>query len=750
MTATSDPNTVPLTLETFSKLFDNLSDLQPNANLDFVELAAGEVLFRQGDVGEHVYVLLTGSLDVLLEHPDGSETTIDHLTSGAMVGEMAILSGGKRSATVVASDDSRLARLSRSALDDLAEEKQDRLVEAAVPRWQRLQLAKALNALFGNLDAAALHALQAQVEWQHLAAGDVLFRQGDPSDGMYLVISGRLLVTVMDQDGEAKTVNELGPRETVGEFALLTSEPRSATIYAARDTTVARLSTALFERLARQHPDLMRRLAGIVVERLHQEMGHKKVQAAQTMIVALLPASPAVDTWQIAQELASALGSFGPTTALDAAHFDVECNNPGAANTTPEDPTFAAVAAWTDEFESSHQYVLYVADYAQTAWTSRCLGQADRVLIITDPMAEPGQGDAELLLDARVIPIRAERVFWHQPATEQPSGTLDWLDVREVHTHYHVRQGTPQHMQRLARRLTGNTIALALSGGSAYGFAYMGIYRALLETGIPIDYVGGTSMGALVGAAIARELSYDEIEDVARYSSKLGVMDLTLPLAALNASDHMTRICQYGGGDVQIEDLWIPYFCVSTNLSLAEPVIHDRGLLWRAARGSAAIPGVFLPIVDDGNILVDGSLMNNFPVDIMAERCESDRIIGGLVMPYREFNRQYDYDTSLSGWRILLNRLNPFSKRLRAPSLLKTLLRSMDINGLRLTKSQQDAVELLILPDVREFASSEFDKWEPLAEIGYNAAIDPLRKWKEKQADLLRNTNDSPVTPGAV
>ncbi len=722
----------PFTLGIFSELLASLSERQPDAVLDFVDLAADEVLFRQGDAGDHMYVLLAGAVGVRLRHNDGTETVIDELAPGAVVGEMAILSGARRSATVYALVDSQLARLSGSALEGLGSEQQHQLVADSVPRWQRVQLAKSLTALFGDLDAASLKALQEQVDWQHLAAGEVLFRQGDTSDGMVVVINGRLIVAVLESTGESRVVDEIGPGQPVGGFALLTNEPRSATVYAARATNVARISNAMFDHLARQHPDLMRRLAGVIVTRLQQQLGHKQAQKSATRNVALVPSSPNVDTWQFAQELAGALARFGTAAALDAASFDTAINRPGAANTSLDDATYAAVTAWMEEFESDHQYILYVADHEPSQWTRRCIGQADRVLIVTDPRAAPEAGAAEQVLDEREMPVRTERVFWHPPATDRPRGTAGWLGVRQIDAHYHVRQGTTGHMERLARRLTGNAIALVLSGGSAYGFAYMGVYRAMLETGIPIDYVGGTSMGAIIGAGIAQEMPYGEFEDLAAFSGKLGVFDVTLPLAALTASDHMTRICQRGCGDLLIEDLWIPYFCVSTNLTSAEPMIHERGSLWRAARASAAIPGVFLPMAEDDNVLVDGAVMNNFPVDIMAERCETQHVIGGLVMPYREFKRQYDYDASLSGWTILLNWLNPFRKRLRAPSLLATLLRSMDINGQRLTKDQQGAVDLLILPNVKGFASSEFDKWKPLSEIGYDAAIEPLRKWKEK------------------
>jgi predicted acylesterase/phospholipase RssA len=265
----------------------------------------------------------------------------------------------------------------------------------------------------------------------------------------------------------------------------------------------------------------------------------------------------------------------------------------------------------------------------------------------------------------------------------------------------------------------------------------MGVFKALLEVGIPLDYIAGTSMGAIMAGVIANEYTYEKYEELSQYCADLGVTDYTLPYAALNTSDHVTKICTNAFKDRLIEDLWIPFFCNSTNLSRAEKKVHQRGPLWRAIRSSMSIPGLFLPVLDNGDILVDGGVIDNYPVESMRNIAEPNRIIGVNITPHREEKFNFDYDTSISGWRIFLNRLNPFSKNIRIPSITDVLWQSFVINNKRSSIDQESLADLTIYPDARGYSMGDYKKWREIAQCGYDKAIKPLQKWKERQPDLL-------------
>ena len=171
----------------------------------------------------------------------------------------------------------------------------------------------------------------------------------------------------------------------------------------------------------------------------------------------------------------------------------------------------------------------------------------------------------------------------HTSGSPGPRGTARWLEQRDFDRHYHVRADEPGDLARLARVLTGNAVGLVLGGGGARGFAHIGVLRALRELGVPVDLVGGTSIGAIIGAQIATGLGASEIQEAGREQST-SLFDPTLPIVSLSSGRRLgARLLDTFGG-LEIEDLPIPFFCVSTNLTEASEVIHRRGALTSAIR----------------------------------------------------------------------------------------------------------------------------------------------------------------------
>jgi predicted acylesterase/phospholipase RssA/CRP-like cAMP-binding protein len=737
-TATNKPEQV-----TRQMLIQKLTDfsMAEEGYVQIIELKQNDVLFNQGDPGDSLYVLLAGMLGVRQRHDDGTETEIDKLAPGAVVGELALLSGQQRTATVYTVNDCRVLRLTRRGFDQLSPAEKEALIDmedTLMVRWQRLQLSKVLGNLFGQLSANDLHMIQEQLEWYHLSNGDILFHQGDVSDGMYVVLNGRLRYTASDSQGKIVASSEVGSGETIGEFALITQEYRSATVFAVRETNLVKLTPDVFANFVRDRPQIMGHLTRIIVERQQQNLQRKKTASHTQLTVAIVPAGPAIDTFSFAQALAEAMAGYGDTLPLNAQQFNSLTDQQDAAQTAVDSPYNPAVVAMLEELETRYNYLLYIADAELTNWTRRCLGQADRVLLLANPDHSPHPGEVEQWLAQFEVPIRTELALWHEPQTERPQGTAVWLDKRQVHTHHHIRQGDGQHMARLARRLTGQAIGLVLSGGAARGYAHVGVFRALDELNIPIDYVGCTSMGAVVGGSIVKFQTHKELESVYQVEADpKQFFDRTLPIASLMASHKITQFLQRSFEDLLIEDQWTPFFCVASNLTTAEPVVYQRGPLWRAIRASISIPGVFTPVMQDGDVIVDGGVIDNFPAATMAALCESERIIGVNISPHQDKKRVYDFDTGISGWRILFSRLNPFTKSLRAPSMVGVILRTLEINSTRRAKEEEALVDVMIYPDVKKFKTTDYALWEAIAQAGYEAAIAPLTEWKQERLSGL-------------
>ncbi len=706
-----------------------------------VKLAAGEVLFTQGDASDAVYMITSGELVVCLQGVNGSETEINRHQAGAMVGEMAAMTNQPRSATVYATTDTTLEYIDKETFKTITAENNDfvlALTQLVTQRWRQSALTEVLAERFRPIEPEFWQELGQRLTWRHLSTGEILCQQGDPSDCLYIVVSGRLRLRVGDDNDNERDIGEVVPGETVGEFGLMTNAPRSATVYAIRETNVVELSPEGFETLLQRYPSVLRDILKIIAERQQRVWGFGPRSHVAAFAIAIVPISPHLDLEDFATSLARVWPIPGEVLVLSSQRFDTLYGYPGAAQSTFNDPIHPSIVAWMGKQESQHQLLIYIADVTWSAWTRRCMNQADQVLMIADPASVPQLTQTEKAISQLSVRLRTDLVLWHPPESTRPQDTAIWLDRADVDAHHHIRRGDQAHMARLARRLSGHAVCVVMSSGGARGFAHVGVYRALTELGIPIDYIGGTSMGAIIAGTIGLGVTYEQLIDKMHTAARSKEwLDYTLPFTSLMASGKVTRRCQWLFQDLLIEDLWMPFFCVSANLSQATPVIHRRGPLWQAARTSMSIPGVFTPVMADGDILVDGGVLNNFPVDVMADLSGSRHLIGINVSPLTIKQQDYDIDYSLSGWRILADRIKPTGKRRPTPSLIETLMRSYEVHGIQQIRNHQQLAELLIYPDVKQLGMLDIDHYEKAVHAGYEAALEPLRHWQRDKQSYL-------------
>ena len=695
-----------------------------------VRVGAGEVVFRLGDPGDAMFVVKSGLFRVTGAMPSGAEVTLGEIGPRDWAGEMAVLTGQPRSATLTAVTDGELIRLPRSGFDELsrlAPSVASRLTADIGPRLRRTQLLRVWEELFGITEPAAFRELEQSVEWRRVSAGEVLIRQGEASDAMYVVVTGRFRTIVKGPDGADVAVRETGAFSTLGELGLLTEMPRSATVLALRDSEVIRLGRDVFRAFALRHPEALLKVASIVAER--QMNGHApRIRASApgaspgglTFAILKLTSNPA--TLALGRTLAERLGALGDTLALDAAGFDERHGRKGAA----EDPLSGSLSLAVDvslrELEDRTRHLLLDAGQEWSPWAERCLRRADRILLVADATASCVPGAVEERLAALKLPARTELVLVHPTGTSEPRGTSEWLSRRDVADHHHVRTGNRRDEERLARRLAGRGVGLVLGGGGARGISHVGVIRAIEEADIAVDLVGGTSMGSVVAAGYALHGSAAPLVALAEtFSDPAKIYDRTLPLVSLMSGGKILRLMKSLFGDRAIEDLWTPYFSISTNLTRARIDVDRRGPLWRAVRKSMSIPGVFPPIIEDGDVIVDGGVVDNFPVERMASRADCGTVIGVNVAPAVDKVKPYRFGPELSGWQVLRGRVLPWAKKLRAPSLVGSLLRTQEINSVMSLRSGLRFVDLLVEPSVDGFRMNEYDRHVELIASGYDA-----------------------------
>lgn len=728
------------------KLAELLSGVAPLRNLDrnillsiagqmsVVEVEAGEALIRQGDVADRMFVILDGELEASITAQDGSRQVIRLMGPGEMVGEVALLAGGERTASVIASRRSRVASLSAAALDDLMEQDSDaaeQLTAIVVNRLRRSQLATHLSRLFGSLQLEALRDIEDAVEWIHLRSGDLLFRQGEEADAAYVLISGRLRVALTDADGNETVVNEVGRGEAVGEIALLTHGVRSATVYAMRESDLARFSRSAFDALTTKYPSSMVQMARLIGMRLQNVQSSDSSMRQRIDSIALIPTGDSLDLGPIVTRLSDAISRYRTVKRISASTVDQEFGRE-VARVGENDPSSIRLTSWLGEQDLLYDQIVFEADPVWDGWSQRIARQADLIVLVADARSDPAPSALERQLLHSVAEQHRQRlvlVLVHPPETERPSGTARWLDVRDLEAHYHVRIDRQSDFDRLARILTGNSIALALSGGGARGFAHLGVYRALVEEGVPIDIVGGTSQGSVIATNIALGFTPDQALDGCR-SHFTSLFDYTLPVLSVVAGRRINSELRTTFGGIDIEDLWIPFACVSTNLTRASQVIHRRGPLWRAVRASVSLPGVMPPVYADGDLLVDGGLLNNLPGDVL-RGLAAGNLIAVDVTPDVDLSVEESFEPEISGWSLIWSRINPFRKKHPFPSILSILTRSSVLGSIQARNRLlvEQMADLYLHPPVGEFPMLEFDAIDEITERGYESTRRQIREW---------------------
>ncbi|EGF82642.1 hypothetical protein BATDEDRAFT_9648 [Batrachochytrium dendrobatidis JAM81] len=599
-------------------------------------------------------------------------------------------------------------------------------------------------------------------------------------------------------------LGEYGQLESVGEMEVLMDAPRTATIHAIRDTEVAIMPKTLFNALAIGHPEITISIARIIAARSTQSFLGKMGPGQQPSFnmrgspdsgnnnvnlktVAILPVTSIVPVFEFADHIRDALQLIGASVAfLNTASVMRELGKHAFTRLGR-----LKLMSWLSEQEESHRLVLYVADGGVSSpWTQRCVRQADCILLVGLGDEDPGIGEFERLLIGMKTTARKELVLLHNQRACIPGSTAQWLKNRVwVHAHHHVQMNlnTPKllnkttqkqltlinlksHFQRvytsmypmnstgkkssapniysgvrsdfarLARRLLSKSIGLVLGGGGARGFAHIGVIRAFEEAGIPVDMIGGTSMGSFVGGCYARENDHVSVYGRAKMlGGRLGstwrsLIDLTYPITAIFTGKSFCHEFNRGiwkvFSDTQIEDCWISYFAVTTNLNWSRMEVHQTGYMWRYIRASMSLSGYLPPLCDHGSMLLDGGYINNLPADIMHSL--GAHTIIAVDVSLADDTSPVSYGDSVSGWWMLLSKLNPFpqSYSFRPPEIADIQSRLTYISSV---KQLEDAKRidgcLYIHPPVAAYTAMDFKKFKEIVEVGYKFGQTVVQEW---------------------
>lgn len=593
-------------------------------------------------------------------------------------------------------------------------------------KYQEHLLRDSLTDIFGDFSEDIFTDLESKLKWIDIKAGNTLFHQGDVGDSLYFVLKGRLKALVKTDNGELKPIGDIIRGESVGEMAILTGEKRMATITAVRDSLLVQLTQSDFEAVVKVHPQLSTVMTKNIVNRLNNAQNPRK-PIKKPVNICFLPITEGVDLKKVSEQLHSDLMQKGKTLLLDSdritAVYQTDYFSLADGHYKVIDQQ---LTSWLDEQESQHDLMLYVADAIETEWTQRCIREADEIYLVADAKLPPSVSSIEknLLSNQQTATAPVNLILLHSPTTQCPSGTDKWLAQRNLKAHYHIRPEQPKDIARLARIISRTAIGLVLAGGGAKGFSHLGVYKALQEAGVPIDFIGGTSAGALAGMFIAFDLMPEKAVQIGR---KAALTNPTndynfFPFISVIKGKRLEKaihqiILESVGFDINMEDTWLPFFVVACNYTQATEVVYTRGRLFDCIRASISIPGAFPPVVREGHLMIDGGTFNNFPTDIMS-RMGISKIIG--VDLSRDKIHKLEIAAMPTGWELLRDKFRPkHKKKYRLPSLMSILLNTTVLYSSSRQKEAKAFTDLLLNPNVSKYGLLDWAAFDKILAEGY-------------------------------
>ena len=575
-----------------------------------------------------------------------------------------------------------------------------------------------LGNLFGKLEKEKLSQIKDVLTYVSLKRGETLFVQNDEADGIYIVLSGRLEVIAAQRDGTVQRVGFVNRAETVGEMALLSDDLRSATVVAFRNSTLAKMSNETFIELCYSNADFALKVSRFIVSRLKQSI-HTKRAKIKISNISFHDAGLTPITSQVIDQILDQFRPMANVVILDKALSDLVLNVKGSnIKAGPDD--LLKLDHYINELELQEKKLCFDLRNMDDLLVNHIIDFSDLAIEFFDfstVKAKNWQPNS-FVQSIDNIQSKINYIFCHENQNKLfPEGTNLVLEKLKEGPHTHIKHGDERGIKRIVRYITGNSVGLVLGGGGAKGIAHLGILRALEEFDIPIDYIAGTSMGAIYASLYAKHLDFKTVFSLSTdtfLKSPTGPTDLNIfPRYSIYKDKKINKKLQELYGEMHLEDLWLPFYCISSNLTKPEMVIHESGKLSSVIRTSMAVPGLFKPIMINKNVHVDGGVFNNIPIDVMMQKN-----IGHIIAS------RVDKEDAVQVEKL--------------PNFLNTLIKSTIANSDHYSNKLIPFVDLYFQPEVSKFGLLNWKAHDQIFEEGYKHAVDTLRNNEEMVASLRK------------
>lgn len=637
--------------------------------------------------------------------------------------------------------------------------------------------------LFGALSPEDLGKLAARLQLLSLPKGATLFKQGDESDAMYLIVSGHAR-RYRATDGVESLVAYLGRGDVVGETGLLTSAPRSSTVRVDATSELLKLPRKDFEEILREHPTILLHLSRTLANRLIEGGHAPQPKSDQARLVALECALPkpqrALVGWRLAQELAAQTrkkvlvvdlapepgdlaraAGLKPSALTEAELRGANLRDPAALAALSQEHhggvrvlsvspatlggrLFGQLYLFLNAVRDSHELALICLGGPRGDVERSALMESDLILMAGCDEMRPQYRHMEVEVPPLAEDARRLLRLWVGELEPEDAPLLvgserfmiPWSEGAEVDP----KAG--KAIARLARRIGGTQVGLALGTGAALGHANIGILKVLKREGIPVDVIAGTSMGSIIAGCYAAGYEPEEIEELALRIDKAWVTenlfwDLTVPRSGIFAGETLLRFLRSYLGSREFSDMDIPFACVAADIETGEEVVLKQGRVAESVRASCGLPIIFEPTQLSGRWLVDGGLVNPVPTRVLADMGADILLAVNLTMPagerkndVRERHNRRLLDQPLSLETLRQAAMPVLPKAFRAPNVLEVFFQMIYTMEYEVAQSRLDLAHVTMYPELKGFSWTELHRAGEIIKAGERAAEEALPRLK--------------------
>ena len=722
----------------FKNFSKSETDLILNVGEDYA-FKANEIIFKKGS-SKYCGAVIVKSGKIVI-YDDITKSPIDGFEAGEYFNISSLVFSRRRTFSATAKENSEIIFLEKSKMDSLMENDNEIgniLEKLSVEEYDKGKLFGIFRGLYGEkMDYKSHKEIYRKGKWVFLEDNSNLFNYGEKSDSFYLLVTG-LLKAYIPKKGELIEVGEIYEGEVIGEMGILTNEARSASIFATRDSVVFKIDLEKANEIIMQYPLVLLQVATKIADRLRnvQHSNERHRTDIHSIVQLSSGKNHTKEIISIGNSLIDSMNKFNRSIVVSSKKVNEILNIESINAELERDKFYPALDDLVDNFTKENRYLLLLCDEEYTPWTTWCLAISDKNIFVVEESA--GVSNTELLnkmnLSEKDIPIHLhdekQLIIYHQSKNSFPSKTSSIIEMLpKISNHYHMSINNKNDSDRVSRLIAKKGIGLCLSGGGAKGNAHIGVYKALIEHNIPIDAVCGTSAGGIVASLIA--FGYDPETIISRLKEtykRNSFKEYTIPVTSIIATKKVIQDAIFLGNDMDIEDLWIPYFSIAVNISKSKLDVIDKGPVYKATRATAALPGILLPVIKDTSFLVDGGLINNMPGDIMLKKY-GGKLISVSVSPQEDLDAKFNDFPNQSSYFIkkLLRMNKKFPHEI--PGLSNILMRSIFVASSNKIKEVIDLSDLFLDLQVKDVGLLEFEKIDESVEFGYEYAMKKLKNF---------------------